>query len=87
MNNGQGPQGDDGTIPNGWFTVTAADAIDISDVATKGLYVAVAGNLVMRTFGNPTNTLTIVVVAGQYIYGRISRVMTATTATVFAMGG
>lgn len=67
--------------PSTWTAVTPADATDLTALATKGLLVGVAGNIAVRTVGAPATTVTLAVVAGQYLPGQFTRVMAATTAT------
>lgn len=66
------------TIPT---QITASDATDVSTLTTKGLLVETAGDLAIRGTGAPSTTVTITVVAGQYVPIACSRVMAASTAT------
>lgn len=94
---GMGPAGDDGLVPRNWFAITPSDTTDAAhdlsntdnaNVANKGLYVAVAGNLTFQTVDASAAVGPIAVTAGQYIYGQIKYVKaTTTTATVLGMGG
>ncbi len=61
--------------------ITASDATDLTSIANFGVYIGGAGNLVYRTVGAPSTTVTLAVVAGQLVYGQFTRVMAATTAT------
>lgn len=70
------------TIPT---QITASDDTDTSTLTPKGLLVEVAGDLVVRGTGAPSATVTITVVAGQYVPIQCSRVMAATTATVVGL--
>lgn len=85
-NAGMGPQGDDGLVPRKWTAVAPSDVTDLTDIANKGLYVSVAGSLVMQGVDSAA-AVTVAVVAGQYMYGNFKLVKAATTATVIALGG
>lgn len=84
---GIGPQGDDGLQPRAGFTITPADATDLSATVTKGLLVTTAGSLVWKYVETLSTQHTMAVVVGQYVPGHIGRVMTATTAAVIGLGG
>lgn len=70
-----------GAAPSTHTAITAADATDVTAIANVGVYIGGAGNLAYRTAGAPTTTVTLAVVAGQFVWGQFTRVMTATTAT------
>jgi hypothetical protein len=70
----QGPKNALEVIPN--------DATDLDDMA-RGFIVAVAGDLSVVTEGG--QTVTFPVLAGQQIVLSVTRVLTATTATVIAV--
>lgn len=70
------------TIP---AQITPSDDTDTSTLTAKGLLVEVAGDLAIRGTGAPSTTVTITVVAGQYVPIQCSRVMAATTATVVGL--
>lgn len=70
------------TTPTTPTAITPSDDTDTSTITAKGLVVSVAGDLAIRGTGAPTTTVTITVVAGQYVPWQCSRVMAATTATV-----
>ena len=61
-------------------TIVPSDATDTSAITAKGLIVTSAGNLVVRGTGAPSTSVTIAVVAGQYVPLQCSRVMAASTA-------
>lgn len=67
--------------PTVWTAVTKSDATDLTALATKGLLVGGAGDLAVRLVGAPSTTVTLAVQAGQYVPGKFTRVMAATTAT------
>ena len=73
------------TTPGTPTQITASDATDTSAITAKGLLVEVAGDLAIRGTGAPSTTVTITVVAGQYVPVQCSRVMAATTATVVGL--
>lgn len=61
--------------------ITPSDATDLTTLASIGVTIGVAGNLAFRMAGAPSTTITLAVVAGQYIEGQFTRIMAATTAT------
>jgi len=66
--------------------VTPSDSTDLTKVATKGLFVGTAGDVVVK--GTDGVSATYKALSGQYIWGQFSRVMAATTATnIVALGG
>jgi hypothetical protein len=68
--------------------VTKSDTADDAAGPFAGLYVSVAGNVVIWNRNGPqaSNPITIAVVAGQYVRWPIKRVgSTNTTATVFGL--
>jgi len=73
-------------VPTTSTAITPSDATDTSTIAAKGLIVSVGGSLAIRSVGAPSTTVTITVVAGQYVPIACSRVMAATTATVIGLG-
>jgi hypothetical protein len=80
-----GPNGGmlvDEYAPSTHTAITPSDATDLTAIAPLGVIVSVAGSLAYRLAGAPTTTVTLTVVAGQYVPGRFTRVMAATTATV-----
>ncbi len=76
-------------LPPGSHTpVTPSDSTDVTAIATIGLRVTSIGggaSLTVRGKTTSSTSVTIPVVAGQYVYGQFSRVMAATTATVVAL--
>ena len=79
--NGNGAALVDSVVPSTATAITASDSTDVSATTSKGVLVGGAGNLALRSIGAPTTTVTIAVVAGQYVPIQCSRVMAATTAT------
>lgn len=61
--------------------ITPSDSTDITTLASQGLFVGGAGNLIVRTVGAPSVSVTLVVQAGTYIPGQFTRVMAASTVT------
>ena len=72
--------------PTKSYAITPSDSTDLSSTVTKGLVVSVAGTLSLKLSGDSSAT-SITVVAGQYLPGKVLRVMTATTAAVVGLGG
>lgn len=68
-------------IPTLHTAITASDATDLTAIANVGVLVGGAGNLAYRLTGASTTTVTLPVVAGQFVPGQFTRVMAATTAT------
>lgn len=69
------------TQPGVATPVTKSDATDLTALATKGLRIGGSGTLVYRLVGAPTVDVTETVQPGQFVEGRFTRVMAATTAT------
>lgn len=61
--------------------ITASDVTDLTTLANVGLLIGGAGDLAFRMTGAPSTTITLTVVAGQFVPGQFTRVMAATTAT------
>ena len=61
--------------------IVKSDDTDLTELANVGVYVGGDGNLAYRTVGDPTTTVTLPVLAGQFVWGQFTRVMAATTAT------
>ena len=68
-------------IPTLHTAITKSDATDLTTFANVGVIVGVAGNLAYRCVGAASTTVTLAVVAGQFVPGQFTRVMAATTAT------
>jgi hypothetical protein len=68
-------------IPTTHTAITKSDATDLTSLANVGVIIGGAGDLAYRCTGNPSTTVTLTVVAGQFIPGQFTRVMAATTAT------
>lgn len=66
------------TLPT---AITASDATDLTSLVNVGVLVGGAGDLAFRLTGAPSTTVTLAVVAGQFVPGQFTRVMAATTAT------
>jgi len=69
------------TTPTLHTAIVASDATDLTALANVGVIVGGAGNLAYRLTGAPSTTVTLAVVAGQFVPGAFARVMAATTAT------
>jgi hypothetical protein len=61
--------------------ITKSDATELDDLANVGVIIGGAGDLAYRLAGAPSTTITLPVVAGQFVPGQFTRVMAATTAT------
>ena len=68
-------------IPTKHTAITKSDDTDLTTFANYGVYIGGDGNLKYRTVGVPNTTITLPVVAGQFVVGQFTRVMAATTAT------
>ncbi len=71
--------------PGSHTPITPSDSTDITAIASIGFQCTVDGSLSYRGVTTSSTTVTQPVVAGQYIYGRFSRCMAATTATVIGL--
>jgi hypothetical protein len=67
-------------------SITPNDSTDLTALANIGVIVGGAGELAYRCAGAPTTTVTIDVVAGQFIPGQFTRVMAGTTVTDSIVG-
>lgn len=73
-------------LPPGSHTaITPSDSTDVTALANIGLLCTVGGTLAVRGATTTGTTVSFPVVAGQYVFGQFSRVMAATTATVFGL--
>ena len=72
--------------PTTYTAITPSDATDVTATCTKGLFVAVTGNVNITGVGGSAVSLG-TQVAGTTIPGALSRVNVATTATVFGLSG
>ena len=79
--NGSGAALVSSVVPTTATAITASDSTDVTATTAGGILVGGAGNLAVRTVGAPSTTVTIAVVAGQYVPVQCTRVMAATTAT------
>lgn len=68
--------------PSSFANITTSDTVP--QPKTIGIYVGGAGNLVVK--GSDGIQATLAVIAGQYVPGRFSFVMAATTATGLVAG-
>lgn len=68
-------------IPTKHTAITKSDSTDLTALANVGVLIGGAGDLAYRLTGAPTTTVTLAVVAGQFVPGQFTRVMAATTAT------
>jgi len=68
-------------IPTTHNEITESDDTDLTALADVGVIVGGAGDLVYRLTGAPSTTVTLPVVAGQFVPGQFTRVMAATSAT------
>jgi hypothetical protein len=75
------------SVPTTFTAVTPSDSTDLTAVATKGLYVTVAGAVYVRGTGDAGITNLGTFPVGTYIPGKFMRVGASSTATVVAVGG
>jgi hypothetical protein len=68
------------TQPTNFAAVSPSDTTDLTAIANLGVLIGGAGLLVVKGVYD-TVAVTIAVTAGQYVPGRFSRIMAATTAT------
>jgi len=72
--------------PTTYNAITPSDSTNVTATCTKGLFVAVTGNVNVTGVGGSAVSLG-TQVAGTRIPGALSRVNAATTATVFGLSG
>lgn len=73
-------------LPPGSHTaITPSDSTDVTAIASVGLLCTVAGTLAVRGLTTASTTVSFPCVAGQYVYGQLSRVMAATTGTYIGL--
>lgn len=72
--------------PTTYTAITPSDSTDVTATCTKGIFVAVTGNVNITGVGGSAVSLG-TQLAGTTIPGALSRVNAATTATVFGLSG
>ncbi len=72
--------------PTTYTTITPSDSTNVTSTCTKGIFVAVTGNVNITGVGGSAVSLG-TQIAGTTIPGALSRVNAATTATVFGLSG
>ncbi len=72
--------------PTTYTAITPSDSTPVTSTCTKGLFVAVTGNVNITGVGGSAVSLG-TQIAGTTIPGALSRVNAATTATVFGLSG
>jgi len=69
------------TPPSTPAAITPSDSTDLTSIASVGISIGGDGTLAFRCAGAPSTTVSLPVVAGQFVWGKFTRVMAATTAT------
>lgn len=72
--------------PTTYTAITPSDSTNVTSTCTKGIFVAVTGNVNITGVGGSAVSLG-TQIAGTTIPGALSRVNAATTATVFGLSG